>query len=104
MSLISAFLNQNITSVLSVSIDGRNNKTTTVVYTNVPCRWVNSIKRVLDNNNEVQQSTIEVWINPSYTILYDYQIVKDSTTYRILRIENRYDLAGNLDHIKLFLV
>lgn len=104
MSLATAFFNQTINSIYSVSIDGRNNKTTTVVYSNVPCRWNSSSKRILDNNNEVQISTIECWISSSYTIQYDYQITKDNKIYRIVRIDEKYDLAGNIDHIKLFLV
>lgn len=104
MSLVSAFCNQTINSISSVSLDGRNNRTTTVVYSNVPCRWTANSKRILDRDNEVQIASIECWLPPQYTILYDYQIVKGTITYRIIRIEEKYDLAGNLDHTKLFLV
>ena len=103
MSLISVFLNQTINSISSVSIDGRNNKTTTIVYSNVPCRWTASTKRVLDNNNEEKIATVECWIGPEYVIRYDYQIIKGTTAYRIISINEKYDLAGNLDHFKLFL-
>jgi hypothetical protein len=104
MGLADLLLNQNIDTIQSVTIDGRGNKTASTVYSNVRCRWSPSTKRVLDRDNELSSTAVECWIPADYDIEYNYQIVKDSTTYRILRIEKKYNLYGQLDHIKLYLV
>ena len=104
MGLAEMMMNQNIDIIQSVTTDGRGNKTTATAYSNVRCRWSPTTKRVIDQDNELSSTAVECWIPANYTIEYNYQIVKDSTTYRILRIEKKYNLYGGLDHIKLYLV
>jgi len=96
---------QNIDYIKSVTIDGRNNKTLSIRYDNVTCRWNPSEKRVLNDKQELVTSSVEVWLPAEYEdVSYSDIIVKNSVNYQIARKIPRYDLMGNLDHIKLYLI
>lgn len=103
MGIADGLFNQNITSISSVSLDGRNNKTTTVVYSDVKCRWRPSKEVVLDSNNEEQIAIIEAWIPAEFTVLYDYQVIFNSKTYNVTKVEQYFNVFGELDHNKLYL-
>ena len=104
MSLISGMTNQVLDYVYSVTTNIYNDATRTLVYTNLPCRWQPKVTNIIDKTGKEITSKIEVWIEPTYTIGSDYEFVKDSETYKIAVKEDKYDLTGNLDHIKLYLV
>jgi len=104
MSLISNVLHHTIDSITSVSIDVFNTRTTTTVYTDVPCRWEKKTN-VLTNRDAVMQiATVEVWLLPEYSdIGYDHEFVKDDEVYKVVGLDERYNLSGVLDHIKVYL-
>ena len=104
MSLISGLLNQTIDTVYSITLDGYGDSTRTIVYRDVPCRWIETIKVIADKEARLRQARVEVWILPDYDIKSTYEIVKDSETYKIVGIEKRYTLSGVHDHTKLYLV
>ena len=103
MSLIDGLTNQTINFVYSVTRDVYGDSSRTQKYANLPCRWQPNVTRVLSAVGEELVSKVEVWILPTYTINEDYEIVKDSETYRVIFKANKYDLDGVLDHIKLYL-
>jgi len=104
MSLISGLLNHTIDYIKSVSLDGYGDETTSIVYSDVPCRWVDSVKVITDRDARLRQVRAEVWILPEYEVQSTYEIVKDSETYKIVGIEKRYTLSGEHDHTKLYVV
>jgi len=103
MSIISGLLNQNIDTVSSTSKDKYNDVTLTTVYSDLECRWEEKIGRTIGKDAEEKTYTVEVWIMPDYTVNHDYIITKDSKTYRVVGKENRYNLNGEIDHVKLFI-
>ena len=105
MSLVSGLLNQEITTVSSITNDQYGDVTTTTLYSGVVCRWQEKIQRITDTNNEEIVSTVEVWLLPNYTDIKEkYRIIFDSETYIVAGTEDKYDLGGKVDHIKLYLV
>jgi len=105
MSLISGLVNQEITTVASVASDEYGDVTETTVYSNISCRWQEKRQIVKSESNEEILSTVEVWLLPNYTSVREKQRVTfGSEKYVIVGKENKFDLGGNLDHIKIFLV
>jgi len=105
MSILEGLLGQSIDSICSITTDGYGDTTQTIVYSDVPCRWQNITERIVNSINEEVTATIKIWLLPVYSdVLYSYQIVQNSKTYNIQLIKSVYDLDGNLDHIKMFLL
>jgi len=105
MSIVSAFMTQTIDYIKSVTVDGRNNKTLSIRYTDVTCRWSPGEKRILLPTGEFVSVAIEAWIPEQYDeVAFSDIIIKDEINYQIVRKDIKYDLMGNLDHIKLYLV
>ena len=104
MSLVAGLLNQTISSIYSTTKNGYGDVTRTELYTDVPCRWQEKVNRVINPKGEIVESRIDVWLLPSYTVNEDYEVVKSSATYKVVAKEIRYDLAGNADHLRLYLV
>jgi len=104
MSLIAGLTNQTIDYVYSTTIDGYNDVTRTLVYTDLPCRWQPKLEVIYRGTSEEKTSRVQVWIEPSYTIGDLYEFVQGSETYKVGIKEDKYDLDGQHDHIKLYLV
>lgn len=103
MSLVAGLVNQTVDTIYSVTENGYGDVATTAVYTSVPCRWWETEGRVFDETMNLRDYSIEMWLLPDYPVTYNYIITKDSEDYKIVKIENRVDLAGQLDHIKVYL-
>jgi hypothetical protein len=103
MSLITGLTKQKIDTISSVTEDGYGDKAKATVYSSVPCRWQEEEGRIYDQYLQLKDYSVEVWLPPNYTIYYNYIITKDSVDYTIIKIARKYDLAGNLDHIKVYL-
>lgn len=105
MSLVAGLLNQSIDLISSVTIDGWGDITKLSKYSDVPCRWEEVEGTVLNRENEEVIYKVAVWLeNNMDDIDYDWIITKNDRDYRILSIQNEYDLGGDLDHILIFLV
>jgi hypothetical protein len=104
MSLISGLTNQTIDSISSVSRNAYNKETKTEVYSSVPCRWQHAVDRNQSSISEKLDYDIVAWLEPDYSIESSYIITKDEKDYKIVKINEHYDLSGELDHISLFLV
>ena len=104
MSLISALVNQTISYIYSVATNRYGDATETTIYSDVPCRFVKSATKTVNEKGEEVLSSAQVWLLPTYTSINTNCHVKiGSRTYRILTIEEQYDLDGILDHMKVFL-
>ena len=103
MSIISSAMNQTITSISSVTSNEYNDKTTTVVYNDVRCRWQEKTSMITTSSGEEVTSRIQVWVMPTISVLEGYRVIKDDVTYVIVGYEKRYDLNGNHDHTAIFL-
>lgn len=104
MSLVSNLLNHPSTlDFYSVTLDKNSDSTRTLVYSKVKCRWNEKKTIVIDNQGKELVSNISVWILPEYTILEDYEIIKDGKLYKIASVSDKYDLFGVKDHIKIYL-
>ena len=104
MSIVSGMLNQNIDTVYSITEDRYGDKTRTTEYSNVQCRWQEKIGRIVDALGDYREYRIEAWVMPDKDILINYEVVKDSSTYKVVGRETRVNLDGQTDHVKLFLV
>lgn len=105
MTLLSGLANQNIDSISSVTQDRYGDDTETVEFVNVPCRWQQSMQRIVDSEAEDIVSNVQVWVFPDYEDIDNgWKLTKGTKTYTVAQKESRYDLAGKLDHVKLFLV
>lgn len=111
MGLVSGLLNQKLTTIYSTTKDRYGDTTNTTEYTNVPCRFIKKLQVIVDKNVEGKkrllsediQSAAEIWLSADYDdVVENWQVVYDSETYIIQAVEKRYDLSGNLDHIKLW--
>lgn len=104
MSLVSNLLNQKIDYIYSVSKNRYSDTTRTEQYTNVSCRWQEKVIVVTDKKGEEKEYVVEVWLLPSYSDIEEgWEISNNSETYIVGAVGKMYDLAGNMDHIKLFL-
>lgn len=103
MSLVAGLLNQTIDYIYSISVDRASDKTRTEIYKDVSCRWNERVNLITTADAKVKQSNVEVWLLPEYTIDEDYEIVKDSKTYIVIGREDKYDLNGIKDHVKVYL-
>lgn len=105
MSLVAGLLNQSIDMLSSVTTDGWGDITKVSKYSDVPCRWEPVQGTVLTRENEEVIYQVAVWFDNNISdIDYDWIITKSGRDYRILSIQNEYDLGGDLDHILVFLV
>ena len=103
MSLVTGLLNQTITSISSYSKDVYGDKTYTVIYQDVPCRFQEILEQELLPTGESITYTVKVWLYPDILIRRGYKVIKDSTNYIIQKISIKYNLDGKADHIECFL-
>ena len=103
MSLISAFVKNKITAIYSTSTDAYNDKDTTEVYTNVPCRW----EEAMDEENKVAGASkefgVRCWLLPKYVIKSDYQFLFENQIYEVVGKEEYRDIMGKHDHTVVYL-
>ena len=104
MSLCAGLFNQMIDGIYSDSVNQFGDATYTLVYSNVKCRWQEKVKTIINRVREEVSAKVEVWIDKDYTIIEEnWKVVKDGEDYFVNAIEKKYDIMGNLDHIKLYL-
>lgn len=103
MSLVTGLLNQTINTIYSTTLNKYSDRVQTIVYSNVRCRWEEKTSVIVGKDAQEKVAKINVWILPQYTILEDYEIKKGGKTYKIIGVEDRIDLGGDKDHIRLWL-
>jgi len=104
MSIVSGTFNQTLTSVSrKKSKDTYGDTTASVMYSNVKCRWNERNGKVVSENMEIIDYTIDAWVEGTYTIAYNYEVVYDGKTYKVVAFENKRGLSGSIDHVRLYL-
>lgn len=104
-SLVAGLINQTIDYIYSVTRDRYGDTTDTQEYNDVPCRWQELTEQIVNVAGEQVVSTVQIWLLPDYSdIQSNWKVKKGSKYYYIASIDKKYDLGGNLDYIKLYLV
>ena len=105
MSIIEGLLNQKIDYIYSVTRDGYGDVTRSEIYNSVPCRWQETLNRVLNIDGEEVTTTIEVWLPPAYSdIAFTWEFKKDGLIHGLINYSKKYGLDGALDHIKVYMI
>lgn len=103
MSIVTMFLRNTITSISSTTSDAYNDKTETVVYTNVPCRWEEVMMETAKIDGMEKEFGIRCWILPSYDIKSGYRVKYNGVTYEVVGFEKYTDVTGKHDHTVMYL-
>ena len=105
MGIADGLFDQVITSIYSVSTNGYGDETLTLVFSSVPCRWQEISTQVTTGLRETKESKVSVWVPSEYsTILPDYRVVVGTETYIVVSVDNKYNISGTIDHVRLYLV
>jgi len=97
------FFNQRITSVARTTRDEWGDKTSAILYTNIPARFTEDPKMIRAMSTEDIRVDALAYIGANYSIQNDDVVVFEGQNYQIVNIYNERDLFGNVDHIKLAL-
>ena len=103
MSLVAGLLNQSITGIYRVSTDGYGDTSTTIVHSNVQCRWEEIVSEISTKSGDSKKYKVTMWVMPDITIKEGYQVVKDSETYIVIDAQKQYGIDGVHDHTEVFL-
>jgi hypothetical protein len=108
MSVVTGLLNQTITTISSVVLDGYGAQTKTSVYTNMICRWEENFQTVLDKEGQEVIAKIEAWLpntfnNDVVSIDINYIFLYNSIEYKVIAHNNHFNLLGEREYIKVFL-
>jgi hypothetical protein len=103
MSIISLFVRNTITSISSTTSDEYNDKTETVVYTNVPCRWEEVMLEKIKVAGEEKEFFIRCWVLPDIEVESGYRVLYEGTTYEVVGFEKYTNVFGQQDHSVLYL-
>ena len=102
MSLINGLINNEV-DVYSKTIDKYSDLTHAKVYSNMPCRWQEGVGIVFQKDVTTKEYKVSIWFLPSYTVEENYEVVNNSKKYRVIKVEDKYDLGGRIDHKKAYL-
>ena len=103
MSIIASLMNHTITSISKSSVDGYGDETYTVIYSDVPCRWQEEITQEILPTGQVVTYTIKAFLLPNYDLKENFRVIKDSKNFTIRKINPKYDISGQKDHLEVFL-
>lgn len=102
MSIISGLLNQTLTSISSVTKDGFGDISSTVVYSDIPCRFQEMIEQEVLATGEVVTYTVKMFLYPDIDIRKGYSVVYNLKTYTVQKVNPKYDLDGEKDHLEVW--
>ena len=97
------FFNQRITSISRTSRDEWGDKTSAILYSNVPTRFTEDPRMIRRMSDEDVRIDALAYIAPAYSVQTDDIVVYEGQNYQIVNIYNERDLFGNVDHIKITL-
>lgn len=98
-----AFMQQKITSVSKDIRDKWGDRTTQIIYQNVPCRFSFDTVRIRRAMLEDEQVDAVAYVEKRYTIEPDYVINFDGDSYLVIKVLPARDLFGNVHHQQLVL-
>ena len=107
-SIVSGMLNQEITAISTTSRDGYGRVTKTQLYTDIPCRWQEMFQIILDKAGLETVAKIQSWIPDEYEgevldVESDFVVTFNGADYVVITTENRYNILGEREYIKLYL-
>jgi hypothetical protein len=103
MSIVAMFLKDKITSIFSTTSDEYNDKTETVVYSNIPCRWENQMLEKAKVSGIQKEFSIRCWILPRYIVKSGYRFLFEGVTYEVVGFETYANVFGQADHTVVYL-
>ncbi len=103
MSIVTLFLNNTITSISSTTSDAYNDKTPTVIYSNVKCRWEEVFIEEAKAVGITKEYQIRCWILPDLDIKSSYQVVYEGKIYEVVGLEKYTNIDGQHDHTMMYL-
>ena len=103
MSLVEGLLNQRLTSISKPTVDGYGDKTYTIVYTDTPCRWEETIEYDVLPNGDTIIYTVRMFLFPDLDIKKGYRVIRNSKNYTVQKYDLKVDLSGNDDHWEVWL-
>ena len=103
MSIISGLLNQTATSISSYTKDVYGDKTYTVVYSDVSCRWQEILEEEILGTGKVITYTIKMFLMPSVKVKRGYKVIRDGANFTVRKINTLCDLDGEVDHFEVYL-
>lgn len=101
--MIDAFLNQTITEISRTTTDKYHDPTHTILYQNVPCAFDYKVNRQKLSVEEQAIVDAMCYMKPSYIVKKDDRIKYNREYYLVVRVNEVYDLFGNLEHYEILL-
>jgi hypothetical protein len=98
-----AFMMQNITSVSKDIRDKWGDRTTQIIYQNVPCRFSYDLSSIRRATVEDEIIVATVFVESKYDMEADYLITVEGDNYIVVDVLPRRDLFGNVHHKQLLL-
>jgi hypothetical protein len=100
---INNYLNQSVTlkQKSGFSLEG---KPTLSVGTTIKARFQDKQKRLVDDVGNEYFTDAEVWLKPTQTINLDDVVVYGSVSYKVVQIDTKRGLNGQIDHKKALVV
>ena len=97
------FMNQSLTEISRSTTDKYQDKTWTVLYQFVPCRFSYETGRERLEAEERLTVTAVCYLEPKYIIQEDDRVVYIGEYYLVHRVIPVPDLFGKIDHLKILL-
>ena len=98
-----ALFQQRIRSVSQISRDKWGDRTNTVLYQNVACRFTYDTARVREAMAEDEKVDAVAYIHAKYTIKPDYIFTFEGEDYIVIKVFKETDIFGNTHHQKIAL-
>jgi len=97
------FMNQNIEAISKVSRDKWGDRTSTILYQNVPCRFTDNLTKIREVSSEGDKVDAVAYIEKKFVVAMDYIVTFESEDYIISGFAKERDLFGKVHHQKLIL-
>lgn len=98
-----AFMMQNITSISKDIRDKWGDRTTQVIYQNIPCRFSYDISKIRRATVEDEKISALFYTESRFDIEPDYYVKFDGRDYIVVDVIPVRDLFGNVHHKQVLL-
>ncbi len=98
-----ALLNQRLDSISKISRDKWGDRTSAILYQNIPCRFTENTTKIRQATTEDERVDAIVYIDKKYTVAMDNEVVFENESYIVARIAKERNLFGKVHHKKLLL-
>lgn len=103
MSIIDGLLNQTVTSISSYTKDVYGDKTFTVIYSDVSCRWQEILEEEVLPTGKVVTYTVKMFLMPNIVVKRGNKVIKDGAEFIVRKIHTLCNLDGEVDHFEIYL-